>query len=237
MVPPFNTILSAGNRQKYASLIARQAALNSRLGTGTTWEFSTNLMIDRPEPTTGHSFRQLMMSIPSLVFPGTPLFHTIDRQWRSENGVTFTFLPENDSEARSIIAGLIPFLRHTANPWYMKMFTTEAKYRHASSKWDQATRQVFSIAEFEIDEFLADDDEYNKTDEPTADKPTRTFTHDESYIQVEVPIIIDPEESPKMYEDSDSVSTFRQTDHKPSSSVSPSKTFTHKIISNPPSLL
>ena len=161
LVPPFNTILSAGNRQKYASLIARQAALNSRLGTGTTWEFSTNLMIDRPEPTTGHSFRQLMMSIPSLVFPGTPLFHTIDRQWRSENGVTFTFLPENDSEARSIIAGLIPFLRHTANPWYMKMFTTEAKYRHASSKWDQATRQVFSIAEFEIDEFLADDDEYN----------------------------------------------------------------------------
>ncbi len=84
---------------------------------------------------------------------------------------------------------------------------------------------------------MADDDEYNKTDEPTADKPTRTFTHDESYIQVEVPIIIDPEESPKMYEDSDSVSTFRLTDHKPSSSVSPSKTFTPKIISNPPSLL
>ena len=55
LVPPFNTILSAGNRQKYASLIARQAALNSRLGTGTTWEFSTDLMIDHPEPTTGLS--------------------------------------------------------------------------------------------------------------------------------------------------------------------------------------
>ncbi len=37
LVPPFNTILSVGNRQKYASLIARQAALNPRLGTGTTW--------------------------------------------------------------------------------------------------------------------------------------------------------------------------------------------------------
>jgi hypothetical protein len=107
----------------------------------------------------------------------------MDRQWRSENGVTFTFLPENDSEARSIVAGLIPYLRYTVDPWFMKMFTTEAKYRHASSKWDQATRQVFSIEKFEIDEFLADDDEYNKTDEPTAERPTRN-DNAEAFIQV-----------------------------------------------------
>ncbi len=169
LVPPFKTILSSGNKHKYASLIARQAALNSRLGSCTTWEFATNLMLDHPEPKTGRSFRDIMMAVLSQVFPGTPLFHTIDRQWRSENGVTFTFLPENDSEARSIIAGLIPFLRYTSDPWYMSMFTTEAKFRHATSKWDQVTRQVFSAEEFEIDEYLADDDEYNKTDEPTAE--------------------------------------------------------------------
>jgi hypothetical protein len=81
LVPPFNTILSTSNKHKYASLIARQSALNSRLGSSTTWELSTNLMIDRPEPKSGISFRQLMMSIPSQVFPGTPLFHSIDRQW------------------------------------------------------------------------------------------------------------------------------------------------------------
>jgi hypothetical protein len=85
-------------------------------------------MLDRPEPTTGHSLCNLIMSIPSQIFPGTPLFHTVDKQWRSENGVTFTFLPENDSDARSIIAGLIPFLRYMADPWYLKMFTTEAKH-------------------------------------------------------------------------------------------------------------
>jgi hypothetical protein len=80
-VPPFNTILSSSNRQKYASLIARQSALNSRLGSCTTWEMSTNLMLDRCEPKSGFSFRQLMMAIPSQVFPGTPLFHSIDKQW------------------------------------------------------------------------------------------------------------------------------------------------------------
>jgi hypothetical protein len=237
LVPPFNTILSAGNRQKYASLIARQAALNARLGSGTTWEFSTNLMIDRPDPSTGLSLRQILMTIPSQVFSNTPLFHTIDKQWRLENGVTFTFLPENESDARSVIAGLIPYLRHTADPWYMKMFTTEAKLRHASSKWDQDTRQVFSVEEYEIEEFLADDDAYNKTDKPTAEKPTRTTFIDDSHIQIQVPIIIDSEESPKMYEDTDSVSTFRQPDTSSFTQVSPSKSFTPKIVSNPPSMM
>jgi hypothetical protein len=118
----------------------------------------------------------------------------------------------------------------------MKMFTTEAKYRHASSKWDQATRQVFSIEEFEIDEFLADDDEYNKTDEPTAERPTKN-DNAEAFIQVQVPIILEPEDSPKMYEDTDSVSTFRQADALSPASVSPSKSFTPKIVSNPPSIL
>jgi hypothetical protein len=69
LVPPFNTILSQGNKQKYASLIARQSALNARLGTSSTWEMSTNLLIDRPEPKTGISLRQLLMSIPSQIFP------------------------------------------------------------------------------------------------------------------------------------------------------------------------
>lgn len=55
LVPPFNTILSSGNRQKNALLISRQVALNSHLGSGTTWKFFTNLMIDHPEPTTGYS--------------------------------------------------------------------------------------------------------------------------------------------------------------------------------------
>jgi hypothetical protein len=36
LVPPFNTILSSGNKQKYASLIARQSTLNSRLGSASS---------------------------------------------------------------------------------------------------------------------------------------------------------------------------------------------------------
>ncbi len=92
LVPPFSTILSSGNRQKYSSLITRQSALNARLGTCTTWEISTNFLLDKPEPKTGLSFRQLILTLPSQVFLGTPLFHSIDKKWRSENEVDFSFL-------------------------------------------------------------------------------------------------------------------------------------------------
>jgi hypothetical protein len=84
LVPPFNTILSQGNKQKYTSLIARQSVLNSRMGTSSTWEMLTNLLIDRPEPKTGIFLRQLLMSIPSQTFPGTPLccfLHFSPREW------------------------------------------------------------------------------------------------------------------------------------------------------------
>jgi hypothetical protein len=238
LVPPFYTILSSGNRQKYASLIARQSALNSRLGTCTTWEMSTNLMLDHPEPNSGFSFRQLMMSISYQVFPGTPLFHYFDKQWHSENGVTFSYLPENVADARNVVAGLLPFLKHTADPWHMSVFTTKAKLCHAASKWDHATRQVFSADESEIAEFLADDDEYNKTDEPTAEKSNKKVFIEESHIEVNVPIIVDPEEFPKMYNNDDSMSTFHTHQNTVSpASITPSKKFTPKIVSNPPSVL
>ena len=196
---------------------------------------STNLLLDKPEPKTGVSFRQVMLAIPSQVFPGTPLFHSIDKKWRSENEVIFTFLPENDADARNVVAGLIPFLNSTADPWYLQMFTPAAKITHAESKWDAETRQVFSVDEFEVEEFLADDDEYNKSDEPTAEKSARKVRRDESRIQVNIPIVLDPEEFPKMYDD-DSVSTFHPNQDESKESCTPSIKFTPIIVSNPPSI-
>jgi TolA-binding protein len=60
---------------------------------------------------------------------------------------------------------------------------------------------------------------------------------DDSHIQVNVPLIIDPEENPKMYEDTDSVSTFHHNENVTLASVAPSKSFTPNILSSPPSVL
>jgi len=136
LVPPFNTILSMGNKGKYAALIAHQGALSSCMGVGTTWEFTTNLLLDHPEPKSGLSLCQILMQIPSQVRSDKPLFHAIDHQWRSENMVNFCY----EMDARTTIAGLIPFLRDSFNPWYLSAFSVEAKLHHQSSRWDQSCK-------------------------------------------------------------------------------------------------
>jgi len=50
LVPLFSSVLSMNNRTKFASCLARQAALSAGLGTCTTWEMSTNLMLDKIDP-------------------------------------------------------------------------------------------------------------------------------------------------------------------------------------------
>jgi hypothetical protein len=140
LVPPYNTILSTANKGKYATLIACQAALSACIGVGTTWDFTTNLLLDRPEPKTKISIRQILMSIQSQTCTGKPVFHTIDKQWHSENVLTLSFFPENETDARTLIAGLVPFIRYSHDPWYMNAFSNEAKVHHQRSRWDHETR-------------------------------------------------------------------------------------------------
>jgi hypothetical protein len=233
LVPPFNTILSLSNKGKYATLIARQAALSSCMGVGTTWEMSTNLLLDRPEPSSKVSLRQLLMNIPSQVFPGKPLFHSLDKQWRSENVVTFCFLPENEADARTMIAGLIPYIRDTHDPWYLSAFLTEAKLRHQSSRWDHKTRQVFSAEEAAILDFLTEDDELNHTDIPTEEKASTQPNPD---VEVNVPPCTD-DTCHHFHEDADSVSTFHPSGASVASAYSrPSAVFQTRILVDPPSL-
>jgi hypothetical protein len=128
LVPPFNTILSSSNRSKYASLIARQSSLLACLGVGSTWEFSTNLVLDHPHPVSQITLRQHLMDIKSMAFPGKPLFHCLDRQWRSETGVSFCFCPENEADARSVIAGLVPMFQDNYSAWYSNLFQPTQNY-------------------------------------------------------------------------------------------------------------
>jgi hypothetical protein len=144
LVPPFQMILSYAHKGKHSALVSRQANLTARLCTGSTWELSSNYILDRKHPSLGLSLRKILMSLSSSVFPTTPLFHSVDRMWRSSNAITFSFLPENETEARSVIAGLIPFFKATHSPWFLQFFSEEAKMHHATSTWDPTTRTAYS---------------------------------------------------------------------------------------------
>jgi hypothetical protein len=91
------------------TLVARQVALNERYAHATSYEFSTNLILDIPCPATKLSLRQVLMNIKSVKNPECPLFHTINKCYRDPKGVAFTFLPENESDGRMYVASLIPY--------------------------------------------------------------------------------------------------------------------------------
>jgi hypothetical protein len=57
------------------------------------------------------------MDIKSIINSEFPVFHSTDRTWRFESNITFTFLPENESDTRMYIAGLVPYLQDTQDLW------------------------------------------------------------------------------------------------------------------------
>jgi hypothetical protein len=75
LVPTINSVTSMNNKTKFASCIARQAALNAGLASAITREISTNLLLDRRDPSTKKSFRQVLMVItPENKNPALPCF-------------------------------------------------------------------------------------------------------------------------------------------------------------------
>lgn len=208
LVPTINSVNSMNNKTKFASCLARQAALNAGLASAITREISTNLLLDRQDPTTKKSFRQILMEISPQRKPGTTLFHTIDRQFKSDVIVNFQFHPENASEANNLIAGLVPFLKDNGHSFHLKMFTPEALQRQAKSKWNWDTREADSEIDAELANLLAEDDDLNFTDEPTLEKVEDQITeNNEPVVNVHIPEF-PAEHMPSMQPDEDSVSTF-----------------------------
>jgi hypothetical protein len=118
LIPPLDALSDANCQENYGAALAKQASFVAKMGKGSSWEFSSNLILDKPEPTTGLSLRQLIMAIPSSQHPNYPLFHCVNCGWKEGSTVVFHFLPNNESEARMYISGLIAYLRATALPWY-----------------------------------------------------------------------------------------------------------------------
>jgi hypothetical protein len=122
------------------------------------------------------------------------------------------------TDARSVIAGLIPFIKEMHSQWYLQFFSEEAKLHHATSKWDVKTRSAYSAEEAESDGFLAEDDEMNKMDNVPGYRTQSMLS-----IAIHRPRVSNMGEFPSMYKDSDSVSTFNT---KKANSVHTSTVFT-----------
>jgi hypothetical protein len=144
-------------------VITKQEAFTAHLATGTSWEFSPNLLLDHMDRKSNKSLRQVIMDIPSSKFPGKPVFHTLDPAWGSDNGVTFTFIQENEAEVRMYISGMVPYIREMYGEELLKAFSADSVERHSDSIFDLVTKQISSTTDVWIKNSLALDDEFYYT--------------------------------------------------------------------------
>ena len=226
LVPPYQSLTAFSHKTKYSALVARQAAISARIGSASCYDFAANMILDRSAPDTKQTLRQYLLSIPSVNFPSTPMFHTVDKTFRSTSGVTFSFHPENATHAHAIIAGLLCYVREYANPWFMRFFSEPIRIQHETSKWNPDSFEVDTAEGLELSSMLEADGEWNLL-EP-------------DFSQVKETNHLNPSGPPKasetyasLYKDSDSVSTFRPV--TPSDqSVQPSSTFIPRVVSSVP---
>ena len=193
LIPPINTIISQVSKEKYGLVVARQEALIAKLGVGTSWEFSQNLLLD-------HKGRgNAIMGINSSKFQDHSVFHSIDPTWGTDNGGTFTFHPDNEAEARMYIAGLIPYIRDTFGEQYLNIFNANAVDRHSDSVFNPITKRIYSNTVIWVNNSLSLDAEWNLMATPNEPKNTDSSDSSES---------TETGETPAIFKETDSISTF-----------------------------
>jgi hypothetical protein len=210
LIPPLDALSDANRQENYGAALAKQASFVAKMGKGSSWEFTSNLTLDKKQPTSGISLQQLIMAIPSSQHPNYPLFHCVNRGWKEGSTVVFHFLPCNESETRMYISGLIAYLRATASPWYLDLFKPTARSWSHGTTWDPTTKQITSLLDTNFTDTLLLDPLYDLSNSNTvllSAYPSANNNLGNTSISFEVPLTDGA--SMGFYKDGDSISTFR----------------------------
>lgn len=172
-------------------------------------------------PTDGEpTLRQMIMNIKSNKYTATPLFHSVDLDWRGE-GHIFTYSPKVGDEAECMVRTLLPYLSHKYPLYDVEAyFTDDAIARCSSLEVDNKTGMVIQ----------AYDDDFNDEEEDLIIGFDLTIDINKEKATLQRP---DKDKQAPMPEDDDSVSTLgerRTTVTKSSHSSGTTSSFTP----NPP---
>ena len=140
------------------------------------------------------------MTIESRTVPGQPLFHAVDATW-NKNGYHFSFFPNVDSEARTMIMSLIPFLKHHYNDSVVKWLSATAQSRAQGAEWDPNKGYVKTFEDNAVS-WMMTEDGFAVFDTPTAPTPDARARPDPSNL------LVAANATPGLIDDQDSVGTF-----------------------------
>ena len=144
---------------KHTRLRARQASFTSAIE-GTISEDIQMLDYEKE----GMTLRDMIMSIQSRnsQTPGK-LFHAVGRDWKGR--FVFNYLKNKAEEARMIINGLIPYLKHKYGEEVNVFFDPEAVIEKENWQWDEEKGILINPLSKELDGIEEMDDDYDFTGE------------------------------------------------------------------------
>ena len=197
LVPDIYGVVNPNTHAKVLHLRARQATFLSKVVEMTSYEISSLEHSFPDEEGYKGTVRNHLMWIRSQEHPHLPQFVNVTSQYNG-TGVVFTFIPQLESEARSIVASIIPYFRHAYGEDIKKYFKPDAWMMHEDTYWDPELRVAIGPDDTRVEEIMDQDVEYQWENEEGATKitsiPRRPTPRDKS-----------------LYGDDegDSVSTFR----------------------------
>jgi hypothetical protein len=163
LVPTLNSPdLNKITRSKVERLRERQAGFTKNIKPLRTWEIS---QLDYHDSRIGASLRDLIMQIPAPTKKPMALFHHVDVHWKGD-GHVISILPQFEPEARSMLMGLLTFLRFGLKdksnvPRLDNFFTGTAVDRAADAEWDAETGCAITPEDRHVESIFEIDAEYD----------------------------------------------------------------------------
>jgi hypothetical protein len=196
LVPDIYGVANPETRAKVLHLRARQALFLSKVMTMTSYEITSLDHRFVCKEGFSASMRERIMWIKSRERATLGQFVSVTAQYNG-SGVVFTFIPQVESEARSMVASLIPKFRHEYGDEIKKFFKADAWDMHEDTQWDPELGVAVTLDDQRVDDITEQDLEYQWEGEVVAMEVTN------------VPRRPDPREKSLYGDDGgDSVSTF-----------------------------
>jgi hypothetical protein len=197
LVPDIYGMANPETRAKVLHLRARQATFLKKVMVMTSYEIASldHRFVD--EEGYEGSIRDRLMWIPSKERDYLSQFVSVTSQYNG-TGVVFSFIPQLESEARSLIASLIPLFKYEYGEGIKKFFKPDAWEMHEETVWDPDLRVAVTPDDKRVDDIAEQDPEYQ-------------WLEEEAVVELKnVPKRPDPKEKSLYGDDGgDSVSTFR----------------------------
>lgn len=159
LVPDIYGVANPETRAKVLHLRARQALFLSKVLVMTSYEIAS--LDYRFEDDEGFvaSVRERLMLIGSQEREYLPQFVNVTTQYNG-TGTVFTFIPQLEAEARSIVASIIPIFRHEFGDGVKKFFKPEAWEMHEDTYWDPELRVAVTPDDKRVEDITEQDPEY-----------------------------------------------------------------------------